>query len=308
MVAVASALLPVFLAILAGCLLRYTLMPDEAHWIGLERLTYYVLAPALIIEALATADLSTIPALGVGGALFIAIIIMSTLLVVGQPMLMQRLHINGPSFTSVFQGATRWNSMVAFAIAGSLYGDIGIALIAVAMVAMIPVLNVLNVWILARNATAMPLAMRDLVRAIACNPMIWSCAIGGALYVLQPPIPHPIHAFADMLGRASIALGLLTAGSGLVIRELWHPRPAALVTTALKLTLMPALAIPFGLAFGLSGVNLAVVAATAAVPTASSAYVLARQMGGDAPMVAQILTLQTIAAVVTMPLILMLVA
>jgi malonate transporter and related proteins len=29
------------------------------------------------------------------------------------------------------------------------------------------------------------------------------------------------------------------------------------------------------------------------VPTASSAYVLARQMGGDAPLLAQIITLQT---------------
>jgi malonate transporter and related proteins len=307
MVPAFSALLPVFLAILAGCLLRYTLLPDEAHWVGLERLTYYVLTPALIIEALATADLGRIPALGVGAALFIATIIMSALLIVGQPMLMQRLRINGPSFTSVFQGATRWNSMVAIAVAGSLYGDIGIALIAVAMVAMIPILNIVNVWILARNATAMPLALKDLAKAIAGNPMIWSCAAGGALCVLQLPIPQPVHGFADMLGRAAIALGLLTAGSGLEIHELYRPRPAALVTTALKLALMPAFAIAFGLAFRLSGASLAVVAAAAAVPTASNAYVLARQMGGDAPLVAQILTLQTIVAVVTMPLILSLV-
>ena len=38
-----------------------------------------------------------------------------------------------------------------------------------------------------------------------------------------------------------------------------------------------------------------------AVPTSASAYVLARQMGGDAPLLAQIITLQTILAAITMP-------
>jgi predicted permease len=304
MTATLSALLPVFLAILTGCLLRYTIMSAEAHWVGLERLTYFVLTPALIIEALASADLGKIPALGVGAALFLASVIMCALLVFAQPVLMQRLRIDGPSFTSVFQGATRWNSMVAFGVAGGLYGEIGLALIAVAMVAMMPVLNTINVWILSRHAAAMPLTPLALTKAILGNPFIWSCAVGFALYLLPWPIPRPIHAFGDMLGRAAIALGLLTVGSGLALRELLRPGPAALVATGLKLVLMPALAIAFGLAFQLSGTSLAVVAATAAVPTASSAYVLARQMGGDAPLLAQILTLQTIIAVVTMPLIL----
>jgi predicted permease len=44
-----------------------------------------------------------------------------------------------------------------------------------------------------------------------------------------------------------------------------------------------------------------VVACCGSVPTSSSAYVLARQMGGDAPLLAQILTLQTILAAATMP-------
>jgi predicted permease len=45
-----------------------------------------------------------------------------------------------------------------------------------------------------------------------------------------------------------------------------------------------------------------IVAICAAVPTSPSAYVMARQMGGDAPLLAQIITLQTILAAVTMPI------
>jgi predicted permease len=69
----------------------------------------------------------------------------------------------------------------------------------------------------------------------------------------------------------------------------------------LKLIIMPVMAISLGVAFGLSGSNLAVVACCASVPSASNAYVLARQMGGDAPLLAQILTWQTALAVLTMP-------
>ncbi len=71
---------------------------------------------------------------------------------------------------------------------------------------------------------------------------------------------------------------------------------------------MPALALALALWFGLSGANLAIVAVCSAVPTASSAYVLARQMGGDAPLLAQIITLQTILAAITMPVAIRLVA
>jgi predicted permease len=40
------------------------------------------------------------------------------------------------------------------------------------------------------------------------------------------------------------------------------------------------------------------------VPTAAASYILARQMGGDAPLMAEIATLQTVLAMLTMPLIL----
>ena len=65
---------------------------------------------------------------------------------------------------------------------------------------------------------------------------------------------------------------------------------------------MPVLAVALALWFGLSGTNLVIVAVCSAVPTSSSAYVLARQMGGDAPLLAQIITLQTILAAITMPI------
>jgi malonate transporter and related proteins len=307
MLLVFSSLLPVFLAIVAGSLLRRTIMPDEAHWIGLERLTYYVLFPALIIESLARADLASVPALGVGGALFCAILAVAALLIVLQPALARR-EISGPTFTSIFQGAVRWNTMVALGVAGSLYGRTGITLTSVAIVAMIPVVNVLCVYVLARHAAQTPPAAAPIVRALAANPLIGACVVGIALNLAHVPLPDAVFGFFTMLGRASVALGLLLVGSGLEVRMLGRTEPATLLAVFMKLALMPACAIALGKLFGLAGTDLAVVAICASVPSATSSYLLARQMGGDAPIMAHMLALQTVLAAATMPVIIWLVA
>jgi predicted permease len=115
------------------------------------------------------------------------------------------------------------------------------------------------------------------------------------------PLPGVIATTIDALGRGALALGLIAVGAGLHLERLLRPQPPVLIALALKLLVMPAFAIALGYAFGLHGMNLAVVATCASVPTASNAYILARQMGGDAPLFAQLLTLQTIAAALTMP-------
>jgi malonate transporter len=140
------------------------------------------------------------------------------------------------------------------------------------------------------------------VVTVVRNPLIWACAIGLVLNVAHVPLPKLWHEVADALGRSSLAIGLLVTGAGLYLEGMFRPSLAASVAVVLKLVLMPVLAVALALWFGLTGANLAIVAACSAVPASPSAYVLARQMGGDAPLLAQIITLQTILAAITMPI------
>jgi malonate transporter and related proteins len=307
MTAVLAALVPVFLLIVMGYGLRRHLLKEDAHWIGLEKLVYFVLFPALLIETTARANLAKVPVTGVGGALLLAALTMAAFCLALRPLLRSAAGIDGPAFTSVFQGATRWQTFIGLAVANNLYGDDGVALASVAMVALIPVLNVINVTVLASYARPQRLAWPELLLAIAQNPLIWACAVGLTLNVSQLPVPQVVHDFADALGRSSLAIGLLVVGAGLRIGELIRPGFAASLAVCLKLVAMPALAIGFASLFGLSGVNLAVVAISASVPAASNSYILAKQLGGDAPLIAQILTLQTILAALTMPVIISLI-
>jgi predicted permease len=303
MLAAFFALVPIILLIVTGFLLRRTVLPDDMQWNGIERLTYYVLFPALIIDTLALADLSRVPVRGVGGALFVAILLMTALCLALRPYLASRFSIGGPAFTSILQGATRWNTFVALALAASLFEALGVALTSVAIIAMIPLLNVINVWALAHFASDQPRSRRAIASALIANPLIWSCVVGLALNVFGIPIPAPIHVFGDALGRASLPCGLLSVGAGLQIAGLIRPTVAAFIPTVLKLLIMPAMAIGLGLLFSVSGPSLAVVACCSAVPAPPGSYVIARQMGGDATLMAQILALQTVLAVLTMPIV-----
>ena len=300
MAVVIAALLPVFLLIVLGFTLKHTLMRLETQWHGLERLTYYVLFPALLIQTLVKADLSQVPIGGVGGALFLSALAMSLLCLALRPLL-TRFSVDGPAFTSIFQGATRWQTYVALAVSGNLFGDLGLALASVAMVAIIPLVNVFSVAVLAHYASTEKRSVGTIVMTVVRNPLIWACVVGLALNVTHIPLPKIWHEVADALGRSSLATGLLVTGAGLHLEGMFRTSLAAGVAVFLKLILMPVLAVALALWFGLTGSSLAIVTACSAVPTSSSAYVLARQMNGDAPLLAQIITLQTILAAVTMP-------
>ncbi|MGJ4959933.1 AEC family transporter [Bradyrhizobium sp. HKCCYLRH2015] len=298
---VAAALAPVFLLIVVGFGLRRSLIRLDTQWHGLERLTYYVLFPALLLQSLVKADLGKVPVAGIGGALFLAMLAMSALCLALRPLL-TRSGIDGPAFTSIFQGATRWQTYVALSVAGSLFGPTGLAVASVGMIAIIPMVNVFSVAVLAHYASPTRRSMREILATIVRNPLIWACIAGLALNVAHVPLPKLWHDAADALGQASLPIGLLVTGAGLHFEGLRRAGTAAALGVVLKLVLMPLLAIGLAGWFGVTGPSLVVVAICAAVPTSPSAYVLAKQMGGDAPLLAQIISLQTVLAALTMPL------
>jgi hypothetical protein len=255
----------------------------------------------LLIQTLVKADLSKVPVAGVGGALMLSALAVSLICLALWP-LFKHANVDGPAFTSIFQGATRWQTYVALSVSRNLYGAAGLALASVAMVAIIPLVNVLSVAVLAHYASTERQSARTIAMTVIKNPLIWACAIGLFINVIHLPLPKIWHEVADALGSSSLAIGLLVTGAGLHLEGLLRPSVAAAAGVLFKLVLMPLLAIALALWFGLSGTNLVIVAVCSAVPTSPSAYVMARQMGGDAPLLAQIITLQTILAAITMPI------
>lgn len=297
---IVNSLTAIFLVMATGWLLKARSIVSVAHWVGVERLTYQVLFPAVVIHTLAIADLSKVPVLAMGLSLVGAILIVAGLLLASRTLL-ARAGIAGPAFTSILQGSVRWNTFVALALAAGLHGREGTTLMAIAVAAMIPLLNVLCVVVLARYASGRPMGFAETARSIAINPFIWSSALGLVLNQLQWMLPVALTSYVDILGRASLGVGLLVVGAGLDIGRLAQPRLSHALPILLKLVVMPLLAWALARQFGVTGTALTVTIIAAAVPTATAAYFLARDMGGDAPLMAEITTMQTLFALATLP-------
>jgi predicted permease len=112
----------------------------------------------------------------------------------------------------------------------------------------------------------------------------------------------------EILGRAALAAGLLIVGAGLDARRLAKPEPVHFVAIGAKLLALPIVAVTLARLFGVGGLDLQVTIVAASVPTASGAYALAKLMGGNARLMAEIITLQTLASLLTMPLMMALLA
>ena len=311
-----DAFVPAFGLLALGALLRRRLLPDPAFWSGAERLVFYALLPCLLAGAIAAVDLSRLPfggmALSAWGALA-AGTALSLLLARG-------FGLGHAATTSVLQGGIRFNTIMALAVAGGVFGAPGLAFGAVATGLIVPAVQVITTlaFALGRDAPGgapggtTPAAapgtahrarprIPGALRQVASNPLILGCAAGFALSALGglPPGAGPL---VRALGGASVALGLLTVGAALGAGALRDRVPVQAATTALKLLVMPALTLALARLLGVDPLPAAVLALFMAMPTAPTAYVQARLMGGDAPLVAATTTAQHLAAALTLPL------
>jgi hypothetical protein len=97
-------------------------------------------------------------------------------------------------------------------------------------------------------------------------------------------------------------MALLAVGAGLDFGAARTSGGCVVSAVALKLAGLPLLTAGFCLLLGVHGLPLTVAVIFNALPAATSSYILARQMGGAPGLVANILTVQTLVAAVTLPL------
>lgn len=287
-----------------GWWLSHSKFVTQEQWNGLEHLSYQVFFPALVLNSLIKADLSSVPAVAFGATVIGMIVIAGVILVASYPLLRRLTGMSGPAFTSVFQGALRWNTFVAFGLVESLFGVRGLTLLTVAFAAIIPVINVGSVMVLQRYGSGSGGA-RFRPLSLLKNPFIWSSLLGLALNLSHLPVPGPLVDAAGMCGKASLAGALLLIGGGLKLADLGKPDAALLISSTIKLVLLPLLATLLARFSGISGADFGVLIICASVPTAGASYILARQMGGDARLMAAITTFQTLMSALTLPLMLL---
>jgi predicted permease len=285
-------LLPDFALILLGTGIRRWMHLGDHFWTGVEKLVYFILFPALLINAIVKTRLDLGAALPLLGTAFAAMAGGMLLGLLPRPF----LKMSGLTFASLFQCGYRFNSYIALAVAGMLFGAPGIATMGLIVGAAVPLANLVSVWMLARHGEV------GLWREVARNPLIWGTAAGFLLNLAGFVPPAPLQAFLGRLADASIALGLITVGAALRLDGAAAVRGISLWLLAVKLLALPLIAAGVGRLLGLDGLNYQVAVLFAALPTASSAYILAMRMGGDGRSVAWLISATTLGSMLTLPL------
>ena len=143
---------------------------------------------------------------------------------------------------------------------------------------------------------------RAILGEIVRNPLLGAMLVGVGVNWLNVPVPAFIAQAAALLGAGALPLLLLGIGASLKFSAIrGHAVPLGLAIAA-KMLVFPMALVGSGFLLGLDPLALAVLAAVGAAPTANSTYTLAVELGGDAPLMAEIVSLQTVTAALSMPL------
>jgi malonate transporter and related proteins len=290
-------LLPVFIVIAAGWIARASKMVPEDAWVGINRLSYFVLFPAFLFSIIARTDFSASEAGAVVGAGLAGFVTMGVIALLCLPL----TRGDGPAFTSVFQASIRWNGFVVLAAAEGVLGREGAGLVALVFGPAVPIINVLCVIVLSVWGAGTKVDAAGVVRRIVTNPLILACIAGLIANLSGLPRLGPVEAALEIIGRGALAAGLMSVGAGLDLSAV-RARPGLLaLASALKLVVAPIVFILWGKAIGLDGVALVALAAVGTSPGAAASYVLAREMGGDARLTAGHVTVTTVLAAFAIP-------
>jgi len=291
----AQLLFPDFSLILCGYLVcRYTPL-NRTVWEQVETLVYFLFFPVLLFHAIVKSPLDIGAAsglIGAGWALGLTGIALAYSLPFW-PWLGR--HVPARDHAASAQVAFRFNSFIGLALAERMAGPQGLLLIAVLIGVCVPLFNVAAVWPMARQG------QQGFVRALLRNPLIIGTAAGLTANLLGLRIPDWLEPTISRMGGASLALGLMAAGAGMQFGALGRAKALAVALLAIRHLLLPLAALGLARAFGLDPVQTTVLLAFSALPTASSAYVLAARMGYDGAYVAALVTLSTLLGMASLP-------
>jgi predicted permease len=144
--------------------------------------------------------------------------------------------------------------------------------------------------------------LRGAITAFFANPLILSILAGlavGATGIGRIPV---LTDTLEVLGQAALPIMLLCVGASLKLRGLKADALPVALSAVGKLALFPLAVLGGSALLGLNAEAAAVALIYGALPTGVAAYTLSRQMGGDASLMATMITFQTLLSFAVMPI------
>lgn len=289
---------PVFVIIALGAIIRRLPQTPPGLFPALEWFSFYITFPAMLFLRTAKLELD---ASVVQSLALLVLIPMAAVLALAVLALRFVRSLPDAARSSIIQGSVRPSTYFGLAVSGLALPEYPATLVMLALALAMPAVNIVAVvalsWWSGRRVTP-----RSILMGVVSNPIILA-TVAGALYnITDLPLPTIVAGSLEILAPVALGTGLVCVGGGLDLR-LQGSLPWAIVTTnATKLLLLPALTWLTCLMLGADHATTIAACFFASLPAAPNAYIMARQMGGDARLMAALITSQTLIAMLTVPL------
>lgn len=303
-----NSLMPIFLIIALGKALTRTSFFSDDLARNLNRLTYWVALPALLLDKVTNATFSANEVSRISLLLILATIGSA---VVGTALAFF-LKLNRRSAGAFVQGSSRGNNafiglpVILYSMTG-LRPDID----AIATIALAPAIvfyNIFSITVLlaygepkGRSAAA---TTRLFIKQILTNPLLVSCVAGLLLNILGLHFPAAIQRSLSALGSAALALALLSIGSSLTFKGLGNGLPLSILSSSIKVFIQPLIGLGLALFIKLPPTERQILLIYLACPTAVASYVLADIFNSDKELAGHIIVVSTLLSAVSLSLIL----
>ncbi|MBC8210051.1 MAG: AEC family transporter [Gammaproteobacteria bacterium] len=299
MIEIITAIGTVFILILLGSLLRIKTIPSDEYWLYADKLVYWILFPSFLFYKTSTITL-TAELLGPISQTLLAGMFLS---VIFAWSVSHWKNIESAPCSSVVQGAGRHNTFIALAVAESLFGEKGLMIATLSTAILVPVTNLVIVVAL---VIILNKGQQQMVRKISGdllrNPLLISIFMGFVANLTGFKYIPVIHDATGLLGSATLPIVLLCIGASIQFAGLKQTLKPLLVSSIAKFIIFPGVVFSIVLLAEVPPEIAIILIIYAATPTAASGFALARQMGGDYKLMASIISNQTLASFITLPL------
>lgn len=260
--------------------------------------------PALLFFSVVDSDVDY----GKQTTLIAAGVLIAFILFIGAE-LYSKFFITDPKNKGVFvQGVFRSNlAIIGLSTVSNAYGSAGLSIGAVYIGFMAILYNTLSVITLSRASEKSEESWLSrgigIVKKLATNPLILAL-LAAFIYKASPlpPLTGVIHDTGDLLSSVALPLALICAGASLDLKSMLRPSGLCMQASAARIIIAPILAVVVGLSFGLTGIHMGVLFLMVSAPAAAAGYVMAKAMGGNEVLAANILAFTTVIGMLSMAL------
>lgn len=294
-----NATVPIFLVMVIGGLLKRQGMLTDQFVSVANKFVFTVALPAKLFLDLAETDIRhNFDVKYIGFCFSVTLISILVIWVLARKLLKDSSEIGAFVQASYRSSA----AILGVAFIENIYGNSGMA--PLMMIGAVPLYNVFAVIVLIfENPENKGGGREKIVKAlkgVATNPIILSIAAGMITSLLDIHFPQMINKTINNLGILASPLALIAIGAGFEGRKAIKKLKPTAAASMIKLVVLEMIFLPLAVLLGFRDQKLLALIIMLGSPTTPTAYIMAKNMGGDDVLTSSVVVLTTMLSAVTL--------